>query len=62
MYLQDFTLLTHNDHKLITDDNVSEMSYELQPNTELPMHLIISDTDLHTRELVPSQWHFCVSV
>lgn len=45
---QDFTLFARGDNKLFIDDSISEISYDLQPSTDIPMHLIISDQDLHT--------------
>lgn len=35
-----------NDQKLFLDDNVSEISYELPPSNEIPLHLIISEQEL----------------
>lgn len=37
---------TIKDQKLFIDDNVSEISYELPPSNEIPLHLIISEQDL----------------
>lgn len=38
--------MIRHDQKLFIDDNVSEISYELPTNADVPLRLIISDDDL----------------
>lgn len=40
------TVITKSDNKLMIDDNMSEISYEIQSTNDLPLHLLISDADL----------------
>lgn len=49
-YLQTLTAITtKRDFRLIHDDNISEMSFELPAvRNEIPIHLLITDEALHT--------------
>lgn len=46
------TIQLTNDRKIFSDETTSEVSYELVPSNEIPIHLLISETDLRKSKYI----------